>query len=73
MLIDTVCTKIMVSTDWLDHDCTDYDQTEKILCVHGDMVCYPTDYNWGGGLRLPELLLPQEYQSQFCWVQISMI
>ena len=42
MLIDTGCTKTMVSTDWLDHDCMDYDQTEKILCVHGDMVCYPT-------------------------------
>ena len=42
MLIDTGYTKTMVSADWLDHDCMDYDQTEKILCVHGDMVCYPT-------------------------------
>ena len=42
MLIDTGCTKIMVSADYLNQDCVDRDQTEKIMCVHGDMMCYPT-------------------------------
>jgi len=38
ILIDTGCTKTMVFADWLDQDCMDYDQMEKILCVHEDMV-----------------------------------
>ena len=38
MLIDTGCTKTMVSAEWLDEGCVDYSQTERILC-HGVMVC----------------------------------
>ena len=42
MLIDTGCTKTMVSADYLPTDCLDHFNKEKILCVHGDEVCYPT-------------------------------
>ena len=42
MLIDTGCTKTMVSTDYLSADCLDHSNKERILCVHGDEVCYPT-------------------------------
>ena len=40
---DTGCTKTMVvSADHLPTDCLDHFNKEKILCVHGDEVCYPT-------------------------------
>ena len=42
MLIDTGCTKTMVSSDYLSADCLDHSNKERILCVHGDEVCYPT-------------------------------
>ena len=42
MLIDTGCTKTMVSADYLPTDCLDHFNKERILCVHGDEVCYPT-------------------------------
>ena len=42
MLIDTGCTKTMVSADYLSADCLDHSNKERILCVHGDEVCYPT-------------------------------
>ena len=42
MLIDTGCTKTMVSADYIHPNCLDIDNQEKILCVHGDMVSYPT-------------------------------
>ena len=42
MLIDTGCTKTMVSADYLHPNCLNHDNTEKILCVHGDEVRYPT-------------------------------
>ena len=42
MLIDTGCTKTMVSADLLNQDSVDQDQTEKIMCVHGDIMYYPT-------------------------------
>ena len=42
MLIDTGCTKTMVSADYIHPNCLDNDNQEKILCVHGDMVSYPT-------------------------------
>ena len=42
MLIDTGCTKTMVSADYIHPNCIDNDNQEKILCVHGDMVSYPT-------------------------------
>ena len=42
MLIDTGCTKTMVSVDYLSADCLDHSNQERILCVHGDEVCYPT-------------------------------
>jgi len=42
MLIDTGCTKTMVSTDYIHSDCLDNGNQEKILCVHRDMVSYPT-------------------------------
>ena len=42
MLIDTGCTKTMVSADYIHPECLDNDTQEKILCVHGDMVSYPT-------------------------------
>ena len=42
MLIDTGCTKTMVSTNYLSADCLDHSNKERILCVHGDKVCYPT-------------------------------
>ena len=42
MLIDTGCTSTMVSASYIKPDKLDYCNTEKILCVHGDMVCYPT-------------------------------
>ena len=32
----------MVSTDYLSADCLDHSNKERILCVHGDEVCYPT-------------------------------
>ena len=42
MLIDTGCTKTMVSTKYLHSNCLDHINTEEILCVHGDKVRYPT-------------------------------
>ena len=42
MLIDTGCTKTMVSADYLPADRLDHSNKERILCVHGDEVCYPT-------------------------------
>ena len=42
MLTDTGCTKTMVSADYLPTDCLDHFNKEKILCVHGDEVCYST-------------------------------
>ena len=42
MLIDSGCTKTMVSADYLPADCLDHFNKERILCVHGDEVCYPT-------------------------------
>ena len=42
MLIDTGCTKTMVSADYLPIDCLDHFDKERVLCVHGDEVCYPT-------------------------------
>ena len=42
MLVDMGCTKTVVFADYLNQDCVDHNWTEKILCVHGDMVCYPT-------------------------------
>ena len=42
MLIDTGCTNTMVSANYIDSGNLDYGNTEKILCIHGDMVCYPT-------------------------------
>ena len=47
MLIDTGCTKTMVSTNYLHSNCLDHVNTEEILCVHGDKVRYPT-----AGVRL---------------------
>ena len=32
----------MVSASYIKPDKLEYCNTEKILCVHGDMVCYPT-------------------------------
>ena len=42
MLIDTGCTKTMVCADYLPTGCLDHVNKERILCVHGDEVCYPT-------------------------------
>ena len=36
MLIDTGCTKTMVSADYLHPDCLNHASTEKILCVNGE-------------------------------------
>ena len=45
MLIDTGCANTMVSASYIKPDKLDYCNhrynTEKILCVHGDMACYP--------------------------------
>ena len=42
MLIDTGCTKTMVSSKYLNSNILDHINTEEILCVHGDKVRYPT-------------------------------
>ena len=42
MLIDTRCTKTMVCAGYLPTGCLDHVNKERILCVHGDEVCYPT-------------------------------
>ena len=42
MLIDTGCTKTMVSANYLKPDYLDHAKSEKNLCVHGDKVSYPT-------------------------------
>ena len=42
MLIDTGCTKTMVSSKYLNSNILDHVKTEEILCVHGDKVSYPT-------------------------------
>ena len=42
MLIDTGCTKTIVSFKYLDSNSLDHVNTEEILCVHGDKVRYPT-------------------------------
>ena len=43
ILIDTAWAyKTMVSADYLPTDCLDHFNKERILCVHGDEVCYPT-------------------------------
>ena len=42
MLIDPGCTKTMVSANFIHPDCLDNNKKEKILCVHGDMMSYPT-------------------------------
>ena len=42
MLIDTGCTKTMVSSKYLNSNSLDHVNTEEILCVHGDKVRYPT-------------------------------
>ena len=42
MLIDTGCTKTMISANYLPTDCLDHFNKERILCVLGDEVCYPT-------------------------------
>ena len=41
MLIDMGCTKIMVSSKYLNSNSLDHVNTKEILCVHGDKVCYP--------------------------------
>ena len=42
VLIDTGCTKKMVSANYLPSNCLDHLNKERILHVHGDEVCYPT-------------------------------
>ena len=42
ILIDTGCTKTMVSSKYLNSNILDHVNTEEILCVHGDKVHYPT-------------------------------
>ena len=42
MLIDTGCTKTMVSSKYLNSNSLNHVNTEEILCVYGDKVCYPT-------------------------------
>jgi len=32
----------MVSANFIHPDCLDNNKKEKILCVHGDMMSYPT-------------------------------
>ena len=41
-LIDIGCTKTMVFADYLPTGRLDHVNKEKILCVHGDEVSYPT-------------------------------